>query len=80
MVQSLAPGQHVIFQYHKISQVVMENILDEENVEDLSEPETISKGAHFTFLTALFVTLFRNKSVTKSAVREVKCAPSLITD
>ncbi len=31
-------------------------------------------GAHFTSLTALFVTLFRNKSVTKSALREVKCA------
>ncbi len=35
----------------------------------------IDKGAHFTTLTALFVTLFRNKSVTKSAVREAKCAP-----
>ena len=34
-----------------------------------------AKGAHFSSLTALFVTLFRNKSVTKIAVREVKCAP-----
>ena len=35
-----------------------------------------SKGAHFAPLTALFVTLFRNKTDhRKSAVREVKCAP-----
>ena len=32
------------------------------------------KGAHFTSLTALFVTLLFLKSVTKSAVRKVKCA------